>query len=153
MSPAAPKRPFPVTLVALVQLAKAGFLLFLALKVCGFGEAFTTQDAGGSSLVIVCALMALLIGFALYIGNNGFGLLRLEKSARRTLMWNIVAGWLLYGVSFNGLLFGESPFIGTWTNRTIISVFLLDTFLYCCLAFYPDVAQAFGEKDGSDYLP
>ncbi len=152
MPPAGPKRPFPVTLVALVQFLKAGFLLFLALEVCGFGTAFTAKDVTTLGLIIACVLMAVLIGLAAYVGTNGLGLWRLERAARRTLMWNIAAGWLIYGVSLGGMFFGESPFIGSWTNRTLISVFLLDTFLYAASPSIRTLPAHSARKTGATFF-
>jgi len=145
--------PFPIVLVALFQFLKAGLLLFLAYTFTGYGAAFTTNDMTVFGLVIFCGAMALLGGGALYFAAIGVKLLRLEKSARRTLMWNILAGWLLFGVSFNGLFFGEGPFIDSWKGRSLICVLVLDVFLYCCLVFYPGVAEAFGEQGDADIFP
>ncbi|MGA7244072.1 MAG: hypothetical protein WBX19_12860 [Terracidiphilus sp.] len=145
--------PVPVFLVALFQFLKAGFLLFLLLKLWGFGAALNDPDKTLFGEVIMGGATAILIGGAVYFSLSALGLLRLERSARRKLMWNILAGWLVFGMSFSGIFFGEGPFIGTWQTRTLICAFLLDSFLYCCLAFYPDVAKAFGDKDETDFLP
>ena len=145
--------PYPVVLVALCQFLKAGFLLFLLLKVCDLGGVFNSNDQTAIGQVMMYGIMAVLVGGALYFSNSGYRLLRLEKSARRQLMWNIVAGWLLFGTSMNGILFGQGPFISAWPNRILISVLVLDLFLYCCLAFYPNVAESFGDNNESDLLP
>ena len=152
-APVAKKPPFPIVLVALVQFIKAGFVLFLGLEICGFGATFKSPEMTRVGQILLTGLLAIMIGFAFYFARNGVLLLQLERLARRRLMWNILAGWLLYGTSFSGMFFGESPFIASWPNRIVICVLILDSFLYCCLAFYPDVAKAFGDENQSDFLP
>jgi hypothetical protein len=151
--PVPKKPPIPIVLVAVVQFLKAGVLVFLALAFCGFGAVFTSSDTTKVGLILLSMVLAALLAIAIYLIRSGVLLLQLEKTARRRLMWNIVAGWLIYGTSFSGILFGESPFIASWPNRIVICVLLLDSFLYCCLAFYPDVARAFGDENQTDILP
>jgi len=145
--------PYPVILVALCQFLKAGFLVFFALKISDYGAAFRPGNQQDVNEVILCIFVVVMIGAALYFIASGYQLLQLDKSARRRLMWNMVAGWLIFGTSMNGILFGQGPFVADWPTRILICVLILDAFLYCCLAFYPGVAEAFGEKDGSDLLP
>lgn len=145
--------PFPIILVALFQFLKAGLLLLFAYVFTDYGAAFKAKDPTAFGLVMLCGAMALLGGGALYFARIGIRLLRLERSARRTLMWNILAGWLLFGVSFNGLFFVEGPFIDSWKGRSLICVLVLDVFLYSCLVFYPGVAEAFGEQGDADIFP
>jgi hypothetical protein len=141
-------------LVALFQFAKAAFILYFVIALWRNREGFSDRGQFPSAQPILYAALVILIAIAGSCVRNGIGLLRLDKSARRRVMWNIIVGWAIYGVSFSGILFGESPFIGSWPNRILVSALLVDVFLYSCLAFYPDVASAFGESDESDdFLP
>ena len=103
------KVPFPIVLVALFQFIKAGALIFLALALCGFGAVFTSSDTTTIGLILLSMVLAVILVIAIYLIRSGVLLLKLEKTARRRLMWNIAAGWLIYGTSFSGLLFGQTP--------------------------------------------
>ena len=144
--------PGPVVLVALSQFTKATFILFFVTMLWRNREGLRGQGQFPSAELILYAALAILVAIAASFLRNGIGLLRLDKSSRRRVMWNIVEGWVIYGVSFSGVFFGESPFISSWPNRIVVSILIVDLILYSCLAFYPDLAKAFGESDESDEL-
>ena len=152
VQPARRKPPGPVALVALSQFTKATLILFFVSVLWRNREGFSGHGQFPAAEPILYVALAILVAIAASFLRNGIGLLRLDKSSRRRVMWNIVEGWVIYGVSFSGVFFGESPFISSWPNRIVVSVLLVDLILYSCLAFYPDVARAFGESDESDEL-
>jgi hypothetical protein len=146
------KPPVPVVLVALSQFAKAAFILFFVTVLWRNREGFSHKGQFPGALPILYIALAILIAIAGSCLRNGMGLLKLEKSSRRRVMWNIVEGWMIYGVSFSGMFFGENPFIASWPNRIVVGVLIVDLFRYSCLTFYPDVGRAFGESDEADEL-
>ncbi|MGD0911974.1 MAG: hypothetical protein ABR928_08765 [Terracidiphilus sp.] len=59
------------------------------------------------------------------------------------LITAIVNCWMIGTASFNGPLFGGGILPGNWQNRTFICVLLVDLLVYGCLAWYPNVSEAF----------
>lgn len=147
------KPPGPVMLVALFQFAKAAVILSLVVALWRTGEQLSDKSQFSVGQLLLDIGLAVLVAIAGAWLRNGIGLLRLDKASRRRVMWNIVAGWSLYGISFTGMFFGQSPFVSSWPFRILGGVLLVDLFLYCCLAYYPDVARAFGDTNDTDFLP
>jgi len=141
----------PVTLVALFQFFKAGFLSLIFWRAWQAHLSWTAAGQSGDDpfaqkitadpSVLLLPLMAIV--FIVF----GFGLWFLQDWARRTLVFMILLCWLNGGISFNGLLFGQSVLMNEWNRQALLSVFMVDLLVFCCLVFYPDVKRAFAERD------
>jgi len=83
------------------------------------------------------------MGFIIF----GWALWNLRNWARETLIYTTLLCWADGGISLNGLFFGKSVIMYEWNKQTLLSVFLIDFFVVCCLAFYPGVAKAFGGRN------
>ncbi len=144
-------RPVPVTLVALFQFFKAGFL---ALIFCRAWQAHVSWAASGQSgddplaqqITADPSILVLPLMVIVYI-VFGLGLWKLQSWARKNLVVMILLCWFNGGLSFNGFLFGKSIWMNEWNRQTLVAVFLLDLLVFCCLVYYPDVKKAFAEHD------
>jgi len=151
-------RPGLVTLIALFQFAKAGFLLIVVALIWKFPDmrfgslafwemAYVASNGGGKP-----GLLTPLV--ATYTAVIGWGLWNLKRWARSLLM--VSSGitaflWIRYFAV-------NSIFTGTEVARHIRSLrpgfeqesvhllVALDAMLFLCLAFHPDVIDAFGGK-------
>jgi hypothetical protein len=152
-------RPFTVTLIALFQFCKAGFLVVLLVLIgiypdMRFGsETFWEIVYVASNGAGKPGLLTPLI--AIYAAVIGWGLWSLNKWARNLLM--VTSGLsALRWVRYFGMNWAVS---GTEVSRTFPSlksgfeqqsVYLLvalEVLVFCCLAFGPDVAEAFGRNE------
>jgi hypothetical protein len=145
------RRPVPITLVALFQFFKAGYLLFIFWEAWMAHLSWTARELPAEDpfvqQLIKDPLFLLLPLVAIGSIAFGWGLWQLQKWARNYLMFLIAFGWAEGGFSFNNYLFGGNLIMPVWQRRTTLCVFLLDLFVFCCLAFYPEVGKAFGERD------
>lgn len=148
--PVSRKPPWPIVLIAVFQFVKAGYLLYLSVI---FWNAYSAWVAAGrpetpflksfldNPFIVLFPVLA--IGFVVL----GFGLFQLRRWARQWLLWNTVICWADGGFSFSGLFFGDTVVIRHWHMHTVICVFLLDLFVFCCLAFYPDITKTVSDSD------
>lgn len=153
------RRPGLVTLIALFQFSKAGFLLVVIALVLVhpemqrgslpfWGLVYVASNGGGRP-----GLVTLLVG--IYSAIVGWGLWVLKPWARNILM--VTSGlttlrWIRY-LSINAII-GDTELgrhVRTlkpgFEQQSVYLLVLLDALVFCCLAFYPDVAEAFGKKD------
>lgn len=138
-----PARPFSITLVSTFQVFKAGCLLFLFAEYWRVLFAFPVPgkiDADGLFRYLFILLLPVAAVCSLVIGC---GLWRVRPWARNMLITAIVNCWMIGTASFNGPLFGGGILPGNWQNRTFICVLLVDLLVYGCLAWYPNVSEAF----------
>ncbi|MFZ0305918.1 MAG: hypothetical protein WAL75_24750 [Terracidiphilus sp.] len=138
-------RPFAVTLVAGFQLFKAAYLLFLFEK----WRVFSTLPGPGkidSNALFRDLFVLFLPAAAIYSLAIGWGLWRMQRWARELLIAAIINCWMIGSVSFNGLLFGGGVFLDNLEVKVLVCVLVLNLLIYGCLAWYPGVAEAFGER-------
>ncbi len=144
-------RPVPVTLVALFQFFKAGFLSLIFWRAWQAHLSWMASGrSGGDPLAqkitadpSVLLLPLIVIVYVVF----GLGLWKLQNWARKNLVLMILLCWLNGGLSFNGFLFGKSIWMNEWNRQTLAAVFVLDLLVFCCLVFYPAVKKAFAERD------
>lgn len=149
--PARTSRPVPVTLVALFQLFKAGFLSVIFLRAWQAHLSWTASGQSGDDPLAqqitadpsVLLLPLMVIVYVVF----GVGLWKLQNWARKNLVLMILLCWLNGGLSFNGFLFGKSIWMNEWNRQTLVAVFVLDLLVFCCLVYYPDIKKAFAERD------
>jgi hypothetical protein len=140
-------RPLSITLVSGFQVLKAGYLLFLFAECWRVLLAFPGPGKFNDVDLLFRDLLILLLPVgAVYSLVIGWGLWRMRPWARKMLIAAIVSCWMNGSFSFNGPLFGGGIFIVSWQDRTLICVLLVDLLLYGCLAWYPNVREAFGER-------
>jgi hypothetical protein len=151
------RRPLAITLIALFQFARAGFILFVAVSTWLAPDAHLSSrleirvltyvaarhNLPSPALIPVVLPIIAALPFAL-----GCGLWFLKKWARNTLM--ITSGttallWIRY-FAFDWAL-GDSILKTELQRQIVYSVISLDAMVFCCLAFLPDVSEAFGQKE------
>jgi hypothetical protein len=152
-------RPGIVALIALFQFSKAAFLILVVALVWQFpdmqwgsltfwGIVYIASHGGGAP-----GFMTPLI--AAYAAVIGWGLWSMKKWARNLLM--ITSGFSV--VRWARYLFLNSVISGTelskhldslkpgFEQQSVYVLILLDVLVFCCLAFYPDVAEAFAKEN------
>ncbi len=145
-SPSETSRPFSVSLVAGFQVFKAGFLLLYFAQswriLLAFPKPGKIDDISLFRYVFILSLPVV----AIYSLAIGYGLWRMRRWARQALMITIINCWMIGSVSFNGPLLGAGIFMDNWETEALIGALILDLLIYGCLAWYPGVADAFGES-------
>jgi hypothetical protein len=144
------ERPFPVTLIALFQFAKAWFLLLVVVIARVVPDALRSvpglsaflyfaahgRDTRGPLLPLVGVSVALI----------GCGLWRLWRWARRSLIFSsglMVALWAYR--FFNDWTAGQVTFRTPLEEQAVYFLVFLDLVIVAYLAFYDGVPQAFEE--------
>jgi len=146
------KRPLSVTLAALFQFFKGAFFLLIFWGIWRVYSAWASSSGSAgynqAQQTIGYAFVLVILGIAVAFVILGWGLWNLQKWARDWVIWNTLICWLGGGgLSLNGPLFKEGILMDQWKLRTLICVFVLDMFILCCLTLYPDVRNAFGERE------
>lgn len=151
------KRPVVVTLIALLQFFRSGFILLVVLSTWLIPDAhlysrldvkvltyiFARQNP--SSPILIMTIMPLI---AVYLSAIGLGLLFLKKWARNALIATSGMTVLLWVRRFMfDWALGNATLATTLQQQTIFIVIAIDGLVFCCLAMYPDVAAAFGRRD------
>jgi hypothetical protein len=144
------ERPFPATMIALFQFAKASFLALIALTAHYNADALREipsmpaliylaahgRDVSGPLLPLV----------AIYTAIIGCGLWRLWRWARKSL---IISSSLMVGLWTRKFILdwmaGDQSFRSTAEQQTIFFLLFLDLVVILYLAFYDDVPSAFNE--------
>ena len=158
-TPQLKSRPGLITLIALFQFSKAGLLLIVIALVLEYPEIqwgslplwglvyIASNGAGRPGLVtLLIVVYSVIIGWGLWV---------LRRWARNILM--VTSGlttlrWIRY-LSINAIISGTESGRHMRTlkpgfeQQSVYLLVLLDALVFCCLAFYPDVAEAFGKKD------
>jgi hypothetical protein len=140
-----------VTAIALLQFSRAGLILLFVLSRWFYPNADLDSRVDIKVLVYFVsrhnASSILLPLSAAFIVAIGSGLWRLKQWARIALMTTsgmTVFLWIRWfaldwAMPSNILRKGAE-------RQTILAVILIDSLIYCCLAFYPGVARSFGER-------
>jgi len=142
------ERPFPATMIALLQFSKAGFLALVAL----------TSRFNPDALHMIPTLPALvyfaahgrdtsgplLPAIALYTAVIGWGIWRLWRWARKTL---VISSVLMVGLWTRKFVIdwmaGDATFRSPLEQETIFFLLFLDVVVILYLAFYDDIPRAF----------
>jgi hypothetical protein len=145
---------YPIVVIALFQFLKAGFLFYMFLQFWHGFAGWVASGRPGESLFLrsfldrpfVILFPVLSVAFVVI----GWGLLTLRNWARGVLLATIVGTWVggRYGghLSLDALIFGDNVDLRHAHFGTLICLFFLDLFVFCCLAFYPDIAKTFGQR-------
>jgi hypothetical protein len=150
-------RPGPITLISLFEFVRAGFILVVAFAAWAAPNTHLTSRLDVKVLTYVAArrnlppagliqvLMPLIAAFLIVVGC---GLWFLKKWARNTLM--ITSGMTVV-LWIKRLAFDWA--IGAVTLQTelqrqiVYFVIIVDALIFGCLAFWPDVSEAFDERN------
>jgi hypothetical protein len=151
------KTPLAVVLIAVLQFARAGVILFVVLCTWLFPDANLTSRPEIKVLVYVAAAQnlpaAILVpvvmpAVALSLLAVGLGLWFLKSWARKILMLTSgITAVLWIRRFFFDAAFGNSTFQTDLGRQTVYFVVLLDSLVFCCLAFLPDITEAFGKRE------
>jgi hypothetical protein len=144
--------PVPIVLIALYELAKAAYLLFVFYAVW-------RQRGGGQAGVASFGPLAFALPiFALIMIIAGLGLLALQRWARHMFLLGglLALPWFPVLPSLTGSGFGpivDYQLLRPYLPRTVMmAIMVIDVLVYAALLFYPDVAESFGEKGGDPYF-
>jgi hypothetical protein len=145
-------RPHAVTAIALFQFARAGLILLFALSKWLEPNARLDSRLDTKILVYIAARQnassILLPLSAIFVAAVGWGLWRLKTWARTTLITTSGVTVFLWSRRFAfDWAIGSNTLQSTAQVQTIYAVILIDLLIFCCLSFYPDVADAFGKQD------
>ena len=140
-------RPFSVTVAALFLGLETSFFLLAFERSWRVLEKFPVPGKISDDELFRYVFVLLLPVLAAYHAVLAWGLWRLRAWARDWLMFVIVYCTLASGTSLSGLMFGKGIFWPSWDQKASTCVLIFDLFIYGCLAWYPDVAKAFGERD------
>jgi hypothetical protein len=154
-----------VTFVAAVQLFRAAAALCIGLMLWVLPDLHLDSVMGVKGLAYLATHHALpprsiapvvMLAFAAYFILTGYGLWCLQQWARKALLLTsgaTVILWIKYFALDSlirntnlGASLGPSP-IDKSALSLITAVILLDALIFCCLALYPEVGRAFGEKN------
>ena len=145
-----PTRPLPVTIVAMVQFAKAAFLLTVGMM------PFLGDESGLASIPDFRDLLFLashgkdpkglpIVLFGVYAAVVGWGLWRLKRWARNSLVFSsglMLLFWLAHHDFGTSLLI--MPGISGVEQQTVYVLLLLDGAIFAYLKFHDETAKSFG---------
>jgi len=143
-------RPFPATMIALLQFAKASFLALIALT-ARFNPDALREIPSLPALIYLAAhgrdvSGPLLPLVAIYTTVIGWGIWRLWRWARKTL---IISSSLMVGLWARKFILdwmaGDESFRSASEQQIIFFLLFLDLVVILYLAFYDDVPKAFNE--------
>jgi hypothetical protein len=151
------KRPVPITVIALFQFVRACFIFFIALNAMFLPDAqlvsrtdikiltyvLSRQNLSSSATAAVFLPMV-----AAYLSAIGVGLWFMKKWAKNLLM--ITSGMTVFLWTRRLILdsaIGHVTLNTELQRQTVYIVILVDAFIFSYLAFYPDVADAFRQKE------
>lgn len=152
-------RPGLVTLIALFQFFRAVFLLLVAALIwiypdMKFGSltfweiVYVASNGAGKPgfLTPVIALYAAVIGWGLWSLNKWARNLLMVTSGLSAFRWirYFAMDWAVSGTEVSRNLPSLKP---GFEQQSVYLLVALDALIFCCLAFYPDVAEAFGKRN------
>lgn len=146
-------RPFPVTLIALFQFFRAALVICIVASILAFPDWHLDSRLELKALTYLVAqkplpsgLLSLVIlpALGIYFLVVGTALWRLQKWARNLLLTTtgLTAFLWMRRFVFDSIL-GDTTVIDPTARHLVYAVVMLDILIFCCLAFYPDVAEAF----------
>jgi hypothetical protein len=143
-------RPFPLTVIALFQFAKAWFLLTV-VAIARFAPEALRSFAALPALLYFAAhgrdtRGPLLPFVAFYVGLIGLGLWRLWGWARRSLVFSsgVMIGLWAWRL-LNDWKAGAQTLKTPLEEQTVYFLLFIDAVIVLYLAFYDDVSRAFEE--------
>ena len=147
--PPPPQRPFPVTLMAFFQFAKAGFLIFIAwLSLAGhYGRLASIPNLQDLTFLASHGKDPkgmLLLFLGLYAGAIGLGLWRLRRWARNSLVFScglMMVLWLSHHDFGTQIL--VMPAITEVEQQTVYILLLVDFAIFMYLKFNSEIASCF----------
>ena len=150
-TPPRSQRPLAVTLIAIFQFAKGGFLFVLTALAWIDPARFPDLRLAMRIAIYIAARSNppafLLPLVAIYSATIGWGLWRLKKWARNILAATCglsVALWVRYFL-FN--LAFQDHVLDAQQRQAVYMLMFLDALVFIYLALYDGVPQAFGVKD------
>ena len=151
-------RPPTVALIALFQFCKAGFLFVLLALIwiypdMKFGSetfweiVYVASNGAGKPGVLtpVIAIYAAVVGWGLWSLNKWARNLLMVTSGLLTLRWirYFAMNWMITGTEVSTHIRSLRP---GFEQQSVYLLVALDGLIFCCLAFGPNVAEAFGEN-------
>ena len=143
-------RPLPVTILAMIQFAKAGFLLSVALLPGMGAESGIASIQDFRDLLFLAShgkdpKGLLIVLFGIYAAVIGWGLWRLKRWARNSLVLSsglMLLFWLAHHDFGTSILF--MPGISGVEQQTVYVLLLLDFTIFTYLKFHDATARSFG---------
>jgi hypothetical protein len=156
MNTATKRRPGPVTLIALFQFARATFVLLIVLIIWVSPSMHVDSRLDIQAITYIAARRdispVLLPISAVFLAAVGVGLWQLKIWARLTLMTTsglTVLSWLRR--FWFDWATGHVTLESDEQRHIILAVMFIDSVVFGCLAFYPDVADAFRDRTAGNW--
>jgi hypothetical protein len=155
-TPPGQARPAVVTAIALYEFFRAALILLVLLSIQMDPTGYLTSRLDVQVLTYIVtrhnvssyAIPFLMPLVAVFVLSIGLGLWFLRKWARNALMiasGTTVVLWLRHFLVVDWAL-GETTLKTEAGRQSVYVIIMLDALIFGCLALYPDVAKAFGEK-------
>ena len=159
-SPVLRRRTCPgiVTLIAVFQFLR-GAVLFLVSAISWthpdtqwgsltfWGTVYVASNGGGRPGILtpITAVYAVIIGWGLWSLKAWARNLLMLTSGLTAIMWirYLLFNQVIGGSELSKHVHGLRP---GFEQQAVSALVLADSLIFCCLAFYPDVAEAFGRK-------